>query len=82
MTGQDQYELRFLCKLVSTDYDWSFAVFFWLFGYFLLWLTSHGHGLSKTGPKTVTGPDLKALMVGAVVMGVIWQMVPHLFFRA
>jgi hypothetical protein len=39
-----------------------FSVSVWLFGYFLLWLTGHGHSLSKTGPKTMTRLDLKALV--------------------
>ena len=50
-------------RLVMTGFLWFFAVSVWSFGYFLLWLTGHGHGLPKRGPKTVTGPDLKALEV-------------------
>jgi hypothetical protein len=49
-------------QLITTGVLCFLSVSVWLFSYFLLWLTSNGHGLSKTGPKTVTRPDLKALM--------------------
>ena len=48
-------------QLVMTGFLQFFAVSVQSFGYFLLWLTGHGHGLQKRGPKTVTGLDLKAL---------------------
>ena len=42
----------------SFFFFFSFSLVIW---HFLLWLTSHSHGLSKIGPKTMTGPDFKAL---------------------
>ena len=55
-------------RLVMTGFLQFFAVSVRSFGYFLLWLTGHGHGLPKMGPKTVTGPDLKALCTLGKVM--------------
>jgi hypothetical protein len=48
-------------QLIMTVFLQFFSVSVQLFGYFLLWLTGHGHSLSKTGSKTMTRPDLKAL---------------------
>ena len=64
-TGCDRGGWRSWLRPVMTDYDWFFAFFavsVWSFGYFLLWLTGHGHGLPKRGPKTMTRLDLKALL--------------------
>ena len=65
----------------------SFLQFFFRFqsqviGYFLLWLTSHGHGFSKWGPKTVTGLDLKALVIGPSICRLVVELAmvqfPHI----
>ena len=44
-----------------TSFVQFFSVSVRLFDNFLLWLTGHGHGVAKTGPKTVTGLDFQAL---------------------
>lgn len=40
-----------------TSFLHFFSVSVQLFGYFFLWLTGHGHGHSKTGPKSMTGSN-------------------------
>ena len=62
VTGVDSGLGRKQSQLVMTGFLQFFAVSVRSFGYFLLWLTGHGHGLPKRGPKTVTGLDLKALV--------------------
>jgi hypothetical protein len=49
-------------QLIMTGFLQFFFVSVWLFGYLLLWLTGHSHGLFKTGPKAMTRLDLKALL--------------------
>ena len=70
MDAQNRLWPGWMAVLATTSHDWLwpvfcgfFAVSVWSFRYFLLWLTGHGHGLPKRGPKTMTRPDLKALII-------------------
>lgn len=66
-TCYDLFVHGFLLVCIETSYNWFFAVFFsvlvWLFGYFLLRITSPSSSPAKNSVKTGTRQDYALMAI-------------------